>query len=533
METSEKNTPPVAQQGSAAGSPFVPLVEDPSFYLPQQPQPFPTSGTITPSGVQTGQPILQLTPSQAEEVLAGLGLSALITNPYGSPEAALAVGSPLYQGSAEGIASGVVGGQGPIPAFARRPSTGAAGGVAVGVSRVLSMDVDHPFPIPSLASSSASTSSPTTTPSTAPRSSYSFYPPGAPVGVQRHHPYAHPTHVRPTSTLAHTQSSPALPMYFSSAPTPASAPPSIVPTPLDSPHVITPSMSHPGSALSSPHPLSFSPAPALVHRAHSAAPGPPLTLSTKTAQQRQDELQLVFGSEGGPNDPRRFAEMTGVEGPGYGGSSGADWEMPSGLTMPAGSMSVPLDSATGWDGSTEGQGSKQDDQVPQPGYFDGVSSPYPYINPHVYAVTPDPIPQIPVQLDSPVPAIALVRNRLPILEAALSATAADPGEDEEEIWKAVEGAYEELKRVMLGRRDARRGGASLHSSKVRLPFRLMTPSLTLIPLHSDHSQQWTSSRRQHPPNEIVLSPPQNFSPSKSTLPSSTLNRHPTLPIRPK
>lgn len=81
-----------------------------------------------------------------------------------------------------------------------------------------------------------------------------------------------------------------------------------------------------------------------------------------------------------------------------------------------------------------------------------------------------PPPPLSIQLDSPVPAIALVRNRLPILEAALSASASDLGQDEEEIWKGVEGAYEELKRIMLGRREARRAsGGKAH--KVSSPAR--------------------------------------------------------------
>lgn len=70
---------------------------------------------------------------------------------------------------------------------------------------------------------------------------------------------------------------------------------------------------------------------------------------------------------------------------------------------------------------------------------------------------------------SPISAISLVRNRLPILEAALVGSAKDVGNDEDEIWKGVEGAFEELKRVMSGRREVRRvlagGGGGVQAGK--------------------------------------------------------------------
>ena len=72
---------------------------------------------------------------------------------------------------------------------------------------------------------------------------------------------------------------------------------------------------------------------------------------------------------------------------------------------------------------------------------------------------------VPIQLDSAIPAISLVRNRLPILEAALSTLATDLGHDEEDVWKGVEGAFEELRRVMLARKESRREVKAMHESK--------------------------------------------------------------------
>lgn len=101
-----------------------------------------------------------------------------------------------------------------------------------------------------------------------------------------------------------------------------------------------------------------------------------------------------------------------------------------------------------------------------PSYFDAPSYAYSPQQPSSSTSTPSTLLPPVTQIDSAIPAIALVRNRLPILEAALSATASDPGNDEEEIWKGVEGAFEELKRVMMTRKETRRGVASMHSSKV-------------------------------------------------------------------
>ena len=53
-------------------------------------------------------------------------------------------------------------------------------------------------------------------------------------------------------------------------------------------------------------------------------------------------------------------------------------------------------------------------------------------------------------------ALVLLQKRLPIMGAALSTSETESGQDEEEIWKGIEGAYDELKRIMVKRKDGRR-----------------------------------------------------------------------------
>lgn len=65
-------------------------------------------------------------------------------------------------------------------------------------------------------------------------------------------------------------------------------------------------------------------------------------------------------------------------------------------------------------------------------------------------------------------AITLLQKRLPIMGAALSTSESESGQDEEEIWKGIEGAYEELKRIMLDRKETRRHAGTGVGSKVRL-----------------------------------------------------------------
>ncbi|BGP45987.1 hypothetical protein JCM10450v2_001826 [Rhodotorula kratochvilovae] len=85
-------------------------------------------------------------------------------------------------------------------------------------------------------------------------------------------------------------------------------------------------------------------------------------------------------------------------------------------------------------------------------------------------------------------AISLLQKRLPIMGAALTTSETESGQDEEEIWKGIEGAYEELKRIMNGRKDTRRqqgGGAG--SAGAKRAFSTMDLESPITPSDRDRS----------------------------------------------
>ncbi|SCV69559.1 BQ2448_2579 [Microbotryum intermedium] len=81
-------------------------------------------------------------------------------------------------------------------------------------------------------------------------------------------------------------------------------------------------------------------------------------------------------------------------------------------------------------------------------------------------------------------AIALLKNRLPILEAALTTSTSDLGNDEEEIWKGVASAYKELKRIMNARKGARREATAVQQSAAQnyaMDLESHPPTSTSVP----------------------------------------------------
>lgn len=386
----------------------------------------------------------------------------------------------------------------------------------------LTMDLDLAFPSPPH-SGAASTSTSTPSTACRPSYNY-YPPPAVvpvvPTPPVRHHPYAHPAHgLRIAPPMSHTQSSSAsLPMYFGTPalPTTASAGSSSAsadpPAALVSPQQPSPVGNNPA------HHLSFSTAPPAPHRIQSA-PAHILTLSATISNKGQgvggasggtEVLQLQHPLANSETDlsgaDQRFGDRTGsgMDEGAYGGAGGAagmppEWEHAGrGLhhlrqaSEDSGGLSGPT-SARDWEGDRsmmDGQQLQHQQQQHQPqqqqaqqlvklvksedspaaGYFDNVPSSYTYVGaqpPRAYAHSPAPGPSpAATEQDAlaatggPGPAIALVRNRLPILEAALSASASESGNDEEEIWRGVEGAFEELRRVMRGRKEARRIVAS-------------------------------------------------------------------------
>ena len=313
------------------------------------------------------------------------------------------------------------------------------GGVSTPAARNPAMDLEHVYGSPS--SSAAST------PAAAPRS-YAYYPPlaSAPLphpAVQRHHPYAHPAHVRAAPpSLPHSLSSNSL--YFATQ----SGPPTSIPT--DVP-----------PTLGSPLGLGFPSTAPLPHRVHSA-PTHTLSLSTKGLSDGMGRMISMT-----PEVSDRFEGMAGMEdgmgGEGYesswdptqslGAGGARDWDEDRSM------IERPLSATT----------IKVKDEQHQPaGYFDSSFLPQQsnYPAPSSLASVISPGTNGGPHHESAVPAIALLRNRLPILEAALSVSASAPGEDEEEIWKGVEGAFEELKRVIHGRMDSRRELMNQRDGKV-------------------------------------------------------------------
>ncbi|ORY72238.1 hypothetical protein BCR35DRAFT_315190 [Leucosporidium creatinivorum] len=412
----------------------------------------PSNGRQATPSSSTSQ-TLQLTPSQAEG-LAQLGLSALIpNNTTFSPDSVVSPQSPAYSQN-----SGEMNGVGTMsPYYAGTPASGVDPNTRM-VPRALNMDIDlsafPPSPHSASAHSASGSSTGAATPGTnALRTPYYYPPAGTPVHpphptVQRHHPYAHPAHPPRSSQ---PPSSSALPLYLT---TPASAPPT---APTSSASDIPPSAPIASPASNG----AFSPSvadPPAVQRVHSA-PAHILTLSNG-----------VQDGEGGPS-----SAMDEGGAPPFGGATAQEWDP---------NMATPQMSGAGASGTPQGvsgdwqmeQGHARPPELvkqeeSQPGFFDGSfayaqgqpvftqqqQAPPPPPQQHHVPQPPPPTPMSAIQLVDAVSAIALLRNRLPIMEAALSTSASDPGGDEEEIWKGVEGAYGELKRIMMSRKDARRG----------------------------------------------------------------------------
>lgn len=445
------------------------------------------------SSQQSPQPstqhILQLTPSQAE-ALAGFGLSSLITTTPSdfSPGPVVSPQSPAYSQHSNDL-----GGGGAILSPFGRPSSGAginptnSAGIAAAstpsattssqpppstmVPRALAQEIDLAFPV---ASSAAST------PSAAPRAGGYYYPataaPAHATTVQRHHPYAHPTHPnRPTHSQ--TASTSALPLYLST-------PPVASPLPTSSASA-DPPQPQPNSIVSPAGSLGFPPVQPLGPLRVHSAPAHILSLANVngTGEGMQQAMAGVESEGAGPLGDAGAYTPT---------QAGPEWDPATGLPLNASAVAANglVSSAPGsvggdWEGErgmvgVEGQQPpqvKQEDQAPPPaGFFDGAFN-YATASPVYNHALPPPPPQPAQSAPLPMPpapshdtvvsAITLLRNRLPIMEAALSTSASEPGNDEEEIWKGVEGAYGELRRIMMSRKDARRGLASLKTTTVR------------------------------------------------------------------
>ena len=421
---------------------------DPIIYGTPQPSPhqlsFSPATTPLPTAASSQLLPHPLIPPLLPQTHVNLIAALSGTNPLGTTftsndqvgQSAIGTLPSLPASYSHGDMSGLVGGGGlgsfglPSGAPFENGNGSLTGGVSKPAARNPAMELELSFESPS--SSAAST------PAASSRA-YVYYPPlaTAPLphpAVQRHHPYAHPAHVRATPpSLPHSLSSNSL--YFATQ----SGPPTSIP--IDVP-----------PSLGSPLGLGFSPTAPLPHRVHSA-PTHTLSLSTKGHSDGMGRLISMTPEVG----DARFEGMPGME-DGMGGEGYESSWYPT--------QSLGAGGARDWDGDRSmierplsATTIKVKDEQHQPaGYFDSsfhAQQPT-YPAPSSLASVLSPGSNSGVHHESAVPAIALLRNRLPILEAALSVSASAPGEDEEEIWKGVEGAYEELKRVIHGRMDSRR-----------------------------------------------------------------------------
>ncbi|GAA6058162.1 hypothetical protein JCM3770_007034 [Rhodotorula araucariae] len=340
---------------------------------------------------------------------------------------------------------------------------------SMAMSAGISMDVDlSVFATPPHSGQSSAGAS---TPSSGSNPSFYTYPPNPPNSLpnqlaqsslpppshpaptlapsQRHHPYAHAS--RPSLASSHaTPSATGIPHYLSTSagPSPAS---SSGPTPSPQPPSATPEPS--GSNFS----LGFPPvAPHTPHRVHSA-PSHMLTLATAG-------LDSMANSPHPSGDPDAAGALDQLRFLGNGGgelqqmgdgrsdvlhlSTSAQSAQGGNLAPPFGAGPLTIDTM---------QASNAMSSLPAPQSAPPTSS------------VEDERPAPGAYNDSVNAAILLLQKRLPIMGAALTTSETESGQDEEEIWKGIEGAYEELKRIMLGRKETRRqqgGGPGSTAAKV-------------------------------------------------------------------
>lgn len=298
--------------------------------------------------------------------------------------------------------------------------------------------------------------------------------------AQRHHPYAHPS--RPGLTSSHSQTSiSGLPHYLSTSagPSPAS---SAGPTPSPGPQpAATPEGPADGNGGGNfGLGLPTLPPPQAPHRVHSA-PAHILALSTSGLDPRGGSPHPSADPESsGAQAQHRF--INGIEqqplsavSMGDGSNAGDLLHMstnsaPS-VTTPglAGNLAPPFggNSGGGGGGGSGGSGGALPltiDTLQASKVMSSLSAPQ---SAPATTMDEDRSGAPGAYNDSVKAAISLLQKRLPIMGAALSTSEIESGQDEEEIWKGIEGAYEELKRIMRGRKDTRRQqGMGSASSKV-------------------------------------------------------------------
>ncbi|GAA6029429.1 hypothetical protein JCM8097_003674 [Rhodosporidiobolus ruineniae] len=300
------------------------------------------------------------------------------------------------------------------------------------------MEVDLTFPTPP---QSAPSSNGATTPANAPfyyptgSSSVSAQlvqsslpPPSHPAptiaSTQRHHPYAHPS--RPSINTSHTQgSSTSIPLYLSTASSPATAHGGTPPPPSAGSEAPSSSLALglPSTAPHGPQRVHSAPAHILTLSTHGldGLSGSPLASATSETPSAVEQRRLV-GGDGGLSLASSISSLNSSAGPGS-------------------AAGTPVTALAPAFGATSLEQQQQQQAPPPPSSVASVQA-----EDDRMAGYNEPVTKT----------ISLLVKRLTIQEAALSSSGKEAGDDEEEIWKGVENTYEELKRIMADRKDARR-----------------------------------------------------------------------------
>ncbi|GAA5887804.1 hypothetical protein JCM16303_002336 [Sporobolomyces ruberrimus] len=348
----------------------------------------------------------------------------------------------------------------------------------------------YPPPSNSAPSSTAPTPNnlaPNSTPSLA------AHPPPSHPTVQRHHPYAHAS--RPSLSSAHSSQNSAVPLYISTTPASLSSTP---------PPPTSASLADQQQQQQQSIGLGIPPASHIPQRVHSA-PAHILSLSTTGMDAFSgSSLQSGDSDAQGARDQRMM----------LGGESQQKQAQEAALKMlmDAHAAAGGIANQQQQQGGGGGGGGQVGNGGPTSSATNGPGLGPPFLSieipPTNQASSHPPPPSAPPILttteefpedynDAVSSAIVLLQKRLPIMEAALTTSVVESGQDEEEIWKGIEAAYGDLKRIMGGRKDRRRQSAVL-ASKVS-PSKARGRAFSRMDLESPTTAYPSSSPFSPPP----------------------------------
>ncbi|GAA6012435.1 hypothetical protein JCM11491_004332 [Sporobolomyces phaffii] len=420
-----------------------------------------------PSPANASSPQVKISP----ETLANL---TGVTSPYSQTNSVDSPGSSTFSGHGLGVSDGgngnggyaraasialahvVAGGGGPQHASA----SGMTGGMEVDLNysnyiqnvasstSAFAAQSNPPapsyfYPAPSNSAPSTTTSTPNLAPNSTP--SLAAHPPPSHPTVQRHHPYAHAS--RPSLSSTHSSQSSAVPLYISTTPASLAG---------------TPPPSSAGIAESNSIGLGVPPLASQVPQRVHSAPAHILSLSTSGLDNYANSA-LPSGDSDAQGAREQRIMLSGGENPQQQAQEAA-LKMLMDAHAAAGGISA---SGNGNGGGNAGGGSSNPASlgppflsIDIPSATQSSSHPPPPSAPPILGTTEE----MPEDYNDAVSsAILLLQKRLPIMEAALTTSIVEPGQDEEEIWKGIEAAFGDLKRIMGDRKDRRRHPSALGS----------------------------------------------------------------------